>query len=89
MFYFVVTTPQGSFERGFDGQVGWEKGPQGVRNLTGGDLINLRATNSLFSMINLKDQFARPPRVRRDRIGDKDVNMVDGMTPDGRRWSRS
>jgi len=85
MFYFVVTTPQGSLERGFDGQVGWEKNGPRVREITGGELINFRAANSLFSMINLKDQFARPPRVRRDRIGDKDVNMVDGTTPDGRR----
>lgn len=85
MFYFVVTTPQGSFERGFDGKAGWEKNGPRVREITGAELINLRAGNSLFGMINLKDQFTAPPRVRRDRIGDKDVYYLDGMTPDGRR----
>src|SRR5205807_6500991 len=30
-FYLAVTTTQGTLERGFDGQVGWEKTARGVR----------------------------------------------------------
>jgi len=84
-FYFMVTTPQGAFERGFDGQVGWEKTARGVREITGGELANFRAGNGLFNLINLKDQYARPPRVRRDKIGDRDVYVMDGATADGKR----
>ena len=84
-FYFVVTTPQGPFERGFDGKVGWEKTARGIRELTGGELANVKAGNSLLSLINLKEQYARPPRVRRDKIGDRDVFVLDGMTNDGKR----
>ena len=84
-FYLLVTTPQGSFERGFDGKVGWEKRAQGSREISGGELANFRAANSLFSLINLKDQYARPPRVRRDKVNDKDVYVIDGQTTDGRR----
>ena len=84
-FHLTVTTPQGSLERGFDGKVGWEKTARGVREITGGELANFRAANSLFSFINLKDQYARPPRVRKDKLNDKDVYVVDGQTTDGRR----
>jgi photosynthetic reaction center cytochrome c subunit len=85
IFYFLVTTPQGPFERGFNGQVAWEKTARGVREVTGGELANFKAGNSLFSLINLKEQYARPPRARRDKIGDHEVFVLDGTTTDGKR----
>src|SRR5260370_22761534 len=42
-FYLLVTTPQGPFERGFNGQVGWEKTARGVREITEGELVNFKA----------------------------------------------
>jgi len=84
-FYLLVTTPQGPFERGFNGQVGWEKTARGVRELSGGELANFKMANSLFGLIKLKDQYSRPPRVRRDKIGERDVYVLDGTTTDGRR----
>ncbi|HJZ81659.1 MAG TPA: hypothetical protein VKD91_14985, partial [Pyrinomonadaceae bacterium] len=84
-FSFLVTTPQGPFERGFNGQVGWEKTARGVREITGAELANFRASNTLFSLIKLKEQYARPPRVRRDRINDRDVYVLDGVMADGKR----
>ena len=84
-FYLLVNTPQGTFERGFDGKVAWEKTAGSVREITGGALASFKAGNSLFSLINLKEQFARPPRARRDRIGDRDMLALDGMTTDGKR----
>ncbi len=86
-FHLTVITQQGSLERGFDGKVGWEKTQRGVREITGGELANFRAANSLFSFINLKEQYARPPRVRRGKLNDKDVYVLDGQTTDGRRMS--
>src|SRR5689334_11438879 len=59
-FHLIVTTPQGSLERGFDGKTGWEKTARGVREISGGELANFRAANSLFSFIHLRDQYARP-----------------------------
>ena len=84
-FYFLVTTPQGPFERGFNGLVAWEKNASGIRKVTGGELANFKAGNGLFSLINLKEQYARPPRARRDKIGDREVFVLDGTTTDGKR----
>jgi hypothetical protein len=85
-FYLLVTTPQGTIERGFNGQVGWEKTARGVREITGSELINFKTSNGLFSLLKLKEQYSKPPtRVRKDKLGDRDVYVVDGTTTDNRR----
>ena len=84
-FYLLVTTPQGTIERGFNGQVGWEKTARGVREITGSELLTFKAANGLFSLLKLKEQYSRPPRVRKDKLGDRDVYIVDGTTTDNRR----
>jgi hypothetical protein len=84
-FYLLVTTPQGTIERGFNGQMGWEKTARGVREITGAELINFKVANGLFSLLKLKEQYSKPPRVRKDKLGDRDVYIVDGTTTDNRR----
>ena len=84
-FYLLVTTQQGTVERGFNGQVGWEKTARGVREITGAELINFKAANGLFTLLNLKEQYSKPPRVRKDKLGDHDVYIVDGTTTENRR----
>ena len=84
-FYLLVTTPQGTIERGFNGQVGWEKTARGVREITGAELINFKTSNGLFTLLKLKEQYSRPPRVRKDKLGDRDVYIVDGTTTENRR----
>jgi outer membrane lipoprotein-sorting protein len=84
-FYLLVTTPQGAIERGFNGQVGWEKTVRGVREITGTELVNTRMANGLFSLLKLKEQYSKPPRVRKDKLSDRDVYIIDGTTTDNRR----
>ena len=84
-FYLLVTTPQGTIERGFNGQVGWEKTARGVREITGAELTNFKTANGLFTLLKLKEQYSKPPRVRKDKLADRDVYIVDGTTIDNRR----
>jgi outer membrane lipoprotein-sorting protein len=84
-FYLLVTTPQGTIERGFNGQVGWEKTARGVREVTGTELVNFKAANGLFTLLKLKEQYSKAPRVRKDKLGDRDVYIVDGTTTENRR----
>ena len=84
-FYLLLTTPQGTIERGYNGQVGWEKTARGVREITAGELVNFKATNGLFTLLKLKEQYSKPPRVRKDKLGDRDVYIVDGTTVDNQR----
>lgn len=84
-FYLLVTTQQGTTERGFNGQMGWEKTARGVREVSGAELINFKTANGLFTLLKLKEQYSKPPRVRKDKLGDRDVYIVDGTTTENRR----
>ncbi len=81
-FYITATTPGGAFERGFNGTVGWEKGPRGTRELSAVEVAQLQSTIGLLRHVNLKQQFTST-RVRpAQKIGDRAVVMVIGTAPD-------
>jgi photosynthetic reaction center cytochrome c subunit len=81
-FYITATTPGGAFERGFNGKVGWEKGPRGIRELNAVEVGQLQSSLGLFKQINLKQQFTST-RVRpAQKIGDRPVVLVIGTAAD-------
>ena len=84
-FYIMVTTQQGTIERGFDGKVAWEKSPRGVNELENPVLDDLKAVFLFFRNIKLKDEFASFRLGGRDKIGDRDVLIVSGRTADNHR----
>ncbi|MBA2704041.1 MAG: c-type cytochrome [Blastocatellia bacterium] len=84
--HVVLNTPkQGVFERGFNGSVGWEKSIHGLRALEGQELAVLRRYPDLFKDIKLKEQFSRLTFGGKDKIGDREVYVLRGMTTDNRR----
>ena len=84
-FHIMVTTQQGTIERGFDGKVGWEKGPRGVTELAAGVLAGLKEKFLFYSNIKLKEQFTQMRVGRRDKIGDREVISIGARTADNRR----
>jgi hypothetical protein len=95
-FYINVTAQQGTIERGFDGKVAWEKGPRRVgeapqtTTIVVSELMNpvlddLKSTFLFFHNIKLKEQFTRLRGGRKDKIGDRDVIVVNGTTADNHR----
>lgn len=84
--YTVLNTPkQGTFEKGFDGNVGWEKSASGVRTLADSELFYLRRYPDLFKDIKLKEQFTRLSFAGKDKINDREVYVLRGTTTDNRR----
>jgi len=84
--YAVLTTPkQGVFERGFNGSEGWEKSSRGVRALGADELAVLRRYPDLFKDIKLKEQFSRLMFGGKDKINDREVYVLRGVTTDNRR----
>ena len=83
-FHIAASTPAGEFERAFNGTLGWEKGPQGVRQLSPSEVAQLQNAIGLFRHIKLKEQFTST-RVRAgQRIGDRATVMVIGTMADNR-----
>ena len=81
-FYINVTTSQGTIERGFDGSVGWEKGPRGVNELAAAVLDDLKATFLFYRNLKLKEQFPQTRVSGREKIGDRSTIIVTGRTAD-------
>lgn len=81
-FQIVATVEQGAIERGFNGTIGWEKTARGVRDLATVEVAQLQSAIGLFRQLKLKEQYTSA-RVRgRDRIGDRPVYVIVGMTAD-------
>lgn len=85
MFHIIVTSPQGTQERGSDGKVVWEKGPRGVNELTNPLLDQMKSMFLFFRNIKLKDEFPRMRVGGRDKIGDHEVVIIGATTADNHR----
>jgi hypothetical protein len=84
--YTVLNTPkQGTFERGFDGSIGWEKSQHGVHTLEDSELFYLRRYPDLFKDIKLKEQFTRLSFGGKEKIDGKEVYVLRGTTADNKR----
>jgi hypothetical protein len=82
----LITPPQQPVvERGFNGSVGWEKSPRGIRDLAGEEVYYLRRYPDLSKDIKLKDQFTRLTAAGKDKINGRDVYVIRGNTIDNRR----
>jgi hypothetical protein len=84
-FYVIVTTPQGTNERGFDGKIAWEKNSRGVNELGNPVLDQMKSIFLSFSNLKLKEEFPRLRLGGRDKIGDRNVVIVSGTTSDNHR----
>lgn len=83
--YESFATQRGSIERAFTGTAGWEKTPQGVRELDGQDLVDLKLFMQVFRNLRLKEQYTSLRMAGRDRIGDRAAIVVQGTTADKKR----
>jgi len=81
----VITTPQGLVERAFNGSVGWERSPRGVRDMVEEEMAYYKRYLDLFKDIKLKDQFSRITVAGKDKIDGRDVYVLRGTTTDNRR----
>jgi len=75
-FHVRATLEQGTFERGFDGQVGWEKSPRGVRELDPIEVSRMQNSITLWGNLKLKEQYTRLRTVGREKVGDRDAYVI-------------
>ena len=75
-FHMRTTLEQGTFERGFDGQVGWEKSPRGLRQLDRIEVWRMGNSITLWGNLRLKEQYTRLRTIGRDKVGDRDAYVI-------------
>ena len=83
--YESIVTARGGMERAVNGATGWERNQQGVRDLTGQQLSDLKLSMQLFRNFKLKEQYTSLRLGRKDKIGEREVYVLTGTTPDKKR----
>ena len=83
--YEMFVSQRGTMERAVNGNMGWEKNPQGVRDITGQQLADLKMSLQLFRNLKLKEQYASFRSGGRNKIGERDVYVVSATTADKKR----
>ena len=83
--YEVFVSQRGTMERAVNGNMGWEKGPQGLRDLTGQQLSDVKLSLQLFRNLRIKEQYTSVRMGGRSKIGERDVYVLTGTTADKKR----
>lgn len=83
--YEIFVSQRGTMERAVNGRLGWEKNQQGLRDITGQQLSDLKLSLQLFRNLKLKEQYTSLRLGRKDKIGERDVYVITGTTPDKKR----
>jgi hypothetical protein len=71
-----ITTPQGIVMQGIDGTVGWVRDNNGSRELSPGELAQVKQTAALYQAIKVIDEPAQMRVDGMERLGDRDVYVL-------------
>jgi hypothetical protein len=83
--YESFLTERGPGERVINGQRGWTKDADGVKELMGQQLLDQELSLPLFMILKLKDQYSSVRVLGRDKIDDSDVYVISAVRRDNKR----
>jgi outer membrane lipoprotein-sorting protein len=83
---WVMTGADGTtVYQGYNGKVGWVKGPTFQRELTPSELPPVLQQANFHKELNLKDQFSTLKVVDKQKVGDRDAYLLEGVNSNGYR----
>jgi hypothetical protein len=75
----VTHMPRGESVTAYDGKVGWLTGFGKPREMTGGDLENMKLDSDFYFPIRLKQIFSQFRARPSEKIGDQETNLIFGL----------
>ena len=83
---WVMTGADGTtVYQGYNGKVGWVKGPTFQRELTPSELPPVLQQANFYKELNLKDQFSTLKVVDKQKVGERDAYLLEGVNSNGYR----
>jgi zinc protease len=74
----------GVIQQAFNGDAGWAQDPQsGLRDLSGVELAQTRREAEMYKDIKLKELYTKLVVKGKDKVGDKEVYLVEATPPEG------
>lgn len=81
---WITTGPDGTVSyQAYNGKVGWIKTPTLQRELTTTEVAQVRLQADFYRELNLKDQFSTLRVGRKEKIGERDVYLLQGTNLSG------
>ena len=80
----IINTPIGIFSQGFNGTVGWINNPREKREMTAEELSQFKQDAELYKIIKLKKTYPQKKVIGREKIGDREANIVEVASADGK-----
>ncbi|HKQ99062.1 MAG TPA: c-type cytochrome [Pyrinomonadaceae bacterium] len=74
--YSVMTGKQGAMMSGYNGTVGWQKGPRGQGLMRGAQLEAIKQTADFYGDLKLKEHYPNLSIVGRERIGGRETYVL-------------
>ncbi len=85
-YYSSSVLPFGKFERGYNGKVGWEKNPRGVRKIGQPDIQDLKLDADIYAPINFLKNYSHLKFNDVSTINQDTVYEVNGISSKIRRY---
>ncbi len=86
LYYSSSVLPFGKFERGYNGNIGWEKNPRGVRRIGQPDIQDLKLDADIYAPINFLKNYSHLKFNEVSIINKDTVYEVDGTSSKIRRY---
>jgi hypothetical protein len=81
---WIITGADGNpVYQGYNGKVGWIKGPTFQRELTPSELPQVVQQADFYKELDLKDQFPALKVVDKQKVGDRDAYVLEGVNSGG------
>jgi hypothetical protein len=74
--YTVLTSKQGPMMTGYNGTIGWQKGPRGQRQMSGAQLEGMRQAADFYSDFKLKEIYPNLTVAGREKVGDREAIVL-------------
>ena len=75
--------PKETIRVGYNGRIGWEQTPAGVRTLKGAELHAVQYDSDYYKILNLKTAYSKLTLVGMSKIGYRDVYVIDMQPASG------
>lgn len=79
----VVKSPDGVTRQGFNGRVGWVQTARGRREMSAAELAQVRRQADFHKELELKRQYASLKVAGREKVGEREAYLLEGVTPEG------
>ncbi|HEY0404117.1 MAG TPA: c-type cytochrome [Pyrinomonadaceae bacterium] len=80
----IVTMPRGTMMSGYNGATGWMKNPRGLREMSGGQLTQMKRASAFLGGFMFREMYPGMVVTGKEKIGEREAYVVTSRVSDTR-----